>query len=177
MISFRNEKIVLTNIEPGLNPDTNELASIILARLGLLPRKEGSTDKMHLTFLQMYEKTKLANREKRPESAVITVEEMAMYAGITRQTMYDYLRRWLELNLIVKTSYIKDSKVIIGYKLNGNTLESAFEKATMEVRNNMEVTMKFIKELQKTIKNEKISQSQQQIRHENEEKMLAISEN
>lgn len=90
----------------------------------------------------------------------MTVEEMGYFAGITRQTMYDYLRRWLDLNLIVKTSYIKDNKVIIGYKLNGNTLEQAFERAFVQVKNNMDTTLKYAQELQKLVKNEKISETQ-----------------
>jgi hypothetical protein len=155
-------KIVLTNIEPSLNPNSQELASIILERVGLTPRKAGSTDKMHRPFLELYERSKVANKEKRPEKAVLAVEEMALYAGITRQTMYDYLKRWLQLDLIVKTSYIANGKVIIGYKLNGNTLESAFEKATQKISNNMENTLKYVKELQRVIKNEKISDKQQQ---------------
>ncbi len=92
----------------------------------------------------------------------MTVEEMGLFAGITRQTMYDYLRRWLSLNLISKTSYIKDSKVIIGYKLNGNTLENAFEKAHQTIQNNLVLTQNLIKELQKKIKNEKISNAQKE---------------
>ncbi len=58
----------------------------------------------------------------------MTVEEMGSYAGITRQTMYDYLKRWLALDIIIKTSYIgSNQKVVIGYKLNGNNIESAFQ--------------------------------------------------
>ena len=110
-------------------------------------------------MLELYERAKVANREKKPEEAVMTVEEMGMYAGITRQTMYDYLRRWLDLNMIVKTSYIKDNKVIIGYKLNGLTIEAAFEKAMSRITNNMKETKDYINQLQKLIKNEKISQS------------------
>lgn len=161
MINFQKTKIVLTDSEPGMNPGSEELASVVLSRIGLEPRKKGSTEKMHLTFLEIYEKTKLANKLKKPEEAVMTVEEMGAFAGITRQTMYDYLKRWLDIGLIVKTSYIKESKVIIGYKLNGSTLDAAFEKSMMNVRNNLELTMKYIKELQRIIKNEKISQTQQ----------------
>ena len=153
-------KIILTNHEPGMNPSSEELAIIILARTGLMPRKKGSTEKMHRTFLELYERAKFANRDKRPEKAVMTVEEMGTFAGITRQTMYDYLKRWLDLNLIVKTSYIKDSRVIIGYKLNGPTLETAFEKATQIISANLENTQKYVKELQRLVKNEKIAQTQ-----------------
>lgn len=161
MIKFKNTKIVLTDSEPGMSPNSEELASIVLSRIGLEPRKKGSTEKMHLTLLELYERMKQASKLKKPEEAVMTVEEMGAFAGITRQTMYDYLKRWLDIGFIVKTSYIRESKVIIGYKLNGNTLDSAFEKSMMQIRNNLELTMKYIKELQKLIKNEKISQFQQ----------------
>ncbi|MBW3023078.1 hypothetical protein KY308_03165 [Candidatus Woesearchaeota archaeon] len=155
-------KIILTNKEPGLNPTSDELAKVIISRVGLEPRKTGSTEQMHKVFIELYEKSKLANREKRPESAVMTVEEMAVFAGITRQTMYDYLKRWLELNLIIKTSYIKDGKVIIGYKLNGATIESAFEKSILKIQNELDITKKYVSELQRILKNEKISQKQKE---------------
>ena len=127
-----------------------------------MPRKKGSTDKMHKTLVEMYERAKQANRKKQPELAVMTVEEMGLFAGITRQTMYDYLSRWLDLKLITKTSYIKDNKVIIGYKLNGSTLENAFEKTSLAIQSNLDLTKKYIQELQKLVKNEKISESQKQ---------------
>ncbi len=152
-------KVVLTNHEPGLSPSSEELARVILARIGLEPRKTGSTEKMHSVFVEMYERSKMANKEKKPEAAVMTVEEMGIFAGITRQTMYDYLKRWLDLQLINKTSYIKDGKVIIGYKLNGSTLDSAFEKAMQMVSNNLQTTQKYVQELQKLLKNEKIKQT------------------
>ncbi|MFW5852788.1 MAG: hypothetical protein ACOCUR_02050 [Nanoarchaeota archaeon] len=154
------EKIILTEHEPGMNANSEELARVIINRLGLSPRKEGSTDKMYRTLLEMYERTKKANREKNPELSVMTVDDMGYFAGITRQTMYEYLKRWMSLNLIVKTSYIKEGKVIIGYKLNGNTLEQAFEKSMQKIRNNMELSMKYIKELQRIVKNEKLSYGQ-----------------
>jgi hypothetical protein len=160
VIDFKQTKIVLQNPEPSMNPTSEELAKIIMCRMGLEPRKSGSTDKMYRTLMELYERSKLANREKKPENAVMTVEEMGAFAGITRQTMYDYLRRWLDLNMIVKTSYIVDNKVVIGYKLNGTTLEASFEKAKQQISNNLELTMKYIQQLQKLIKNEKISQSQ-----------------
>ncbi|MEK6886925.1 MAG: hypothetical protein AABW88_03765 [Nanoarchaeota archaeon] len=158
-------KIVLTNHEPNMNPTADELSKVIMHRMGLMPRKEGSTDKMQNVLVEMYEKMKSAQREKHPEAAVMTVEEMGLHAGITRQTMYDYLKRWVELDLINKTSYIADGKVIIGYKLNGNTLESAFEKSVQRITNYLETSMKYVRELQKLIKNEKISASQ----HKNQE--------
>ncbi len=156
------QKIVLTNIEPELNASSEQLAKIIIERLGLMPRKENSTDKMHCVLIELYERAKIANREKLPTKAVITVEEMGMYAGITRQTMYEYLKRWLEVDMIVKASYItQDNKVIIGYKLNGPTLEHAFERARKKVHEHLDKTQSYILELQKIVKNEKISQSMQ----------------
>ncbi|MFP4656564.1 MAG: hypothetical protein ACLFNK_03210 [Candidatus Woesearchaeota archaeon] len=154
------QKIILTENEPGMNANSEELAKVIVNRLGLSPRKEGSTDKMYRTLVELYERSKRANREKNPEHAVMTVDEMGYFAGITRQTMYEYLKRWMSLNLIIKTSYIKEGKVVIGYKLNGNTLEQAFEKSMQKIRNNMDTTLKYIKELQRIVKNEKLSGSQ-----------------
>jgi len=84
---------------------------------------------------------------------------MGNFAGITRQTMYDYLKRWIDLDLIAKTTYIYQGKVIIGYKLNGNTLENAFEKAAQRINNHVEITLKYVRELQKTLKNEKLSET------------------
>lgn len=149
-------KYVLSKREPGMNPNSEELASVIIERLGLSPRKEGSTDKMHKTLIELYERQKKANREKKPELAVLTVEEMSILAGITRQTMYDYLRRWLDLNLIAKTSFIDNSKVVIGYKLNGSTLEAAFERAAGRINEHLNDSRRYILELQRIIKNEKI---------------------
>lgn len=160
MIDFKASKIVLQNHEPGMNPTSEELARIIMTRLGLEPRKSGATDKMYRVMTELYERAKVSHREKKPEHAVMTVEEMGAFAGITRQTMYDYLRRWLELSMIVKTSYIVDNKVIIGYRLNGSTLETSFEKARQQITNNLELTNRYIQEMQRRIKNEKISQTQ-----------------
>ena len=155
------EKIILTDITPiSTSPDSKELANVIISRIGLCPRKKGSTENMYKTLIELYERTKRANQEKRPELAIITVEEMGHFAGITRQTMYEYLDRWTILDLIVKTSYIYESKVIIGYKLNGNTLETAFERVLLKIKNSLEITQKYIRELQRTIKNEKLSQTQ-----------------
>lgn len=150
-------KIILTDAEPSsVNPDSKELANTIINRIGLMPRKKGATENMYRTLLLLYERTKQANQEKKPELGVVLVEEMGASAGISRQTMYDYLGRWMQLNLIVKTSYIVEGKVVIGYKLNGNTLEGAFEKSMVQIKNNMNRTLQYIRELQKTIKNEKL---------------------
>ncbi len=154
-------KIILTDIEPGLNPTSGELSEVIIQRLGLMPRKSGSTDKINRVLLELYERAKAAGREKNPSLSVMTVEEMALFAGITRQTMYDYLKRWLDLNLIVKTSYIDENRsVVIGYKLNGNTLEAAFDKVRQRINNNLDFTAKYISELQRVVKNEKIRAAQ-----------------
>jgi hypothetical protein len=144
-----------------MNPTAEELSKVIMHRMGLMPRREGANEKMHNILVELYEKMKTSQREKHPEAAVMTVEEIGLHAGITRQTMYDYLKRWIELDLISKTSYIMDGKVIIGYKLNGSTLESSFEKAVQKISNHLENSMKYVRELQKLIKNEKISASQQ----------------
>lgn len=160
-----SEKIILRDIMPSsLNPDSKELANIIINRIGLMPRKKGSTENMYKVLIELYEKTKRANQNKRPEMGIMTVEEMGNFAGITRQTMYEYLSRWTEIDLIVKTSYIWEGKVIIGYKLNGNTLETAFDRIFVKVKNSLDMTKKFVKELQKSLKNEKLSQHQK-MRH------------
>ena len=156
------KQIILKDAEPGLNPSSKELAEIIIERIGLAPRKKGSTDKIYKVLIELYERAKTASREKDPRKALMTVEEMAFFAGITRQTMYDYLKRWLLLNIIMKNSYLnEEKKVVIGYRLTGNTLEQAFEKAAIKIRGNVETTLKYTHELQRIIKNEKISKAQQ----------------
>lgn len=157
---FADTKIILTNFEPGLNPSSDDLANVILSRTGLLPRKKGSTDRMHHVLLELYERSKQAYRKKKPELSIMTVEDMGLFAGISRQTMYDYLGRWTELGLIAKTSFVCDGKVIIGYKLNGPTLERAFERSISAIQENLNATMTLIRELQRSVKNEKISEAQ-----------------
>ncbi len=153
-------KIILTNIEPGLNATSEEMANVLIQRMGLMPRKKGSTEKMHKVLIHLYERAKLATREKDPKMAIMTVEDMGVSAGITRQTMYEYLRRWLELDMIIKTSYIDQwNKVIIGYKLNGATIEVAFERAKRKVIAHLDDTQKYVIEMQKLLKNEKISET------------------
>jgi len=152
--------IILSNEEPGIDAGSEEMATAVINRLGLMPRKKGSTERMNMVLIELYERAKKAARDKKPTLALMTVEEMGSFAGITRQTMYDYLKRWIDLDLIVKTSYIdKDEKVVIGYKLNGATLENAFEKARARINNNLDISLKIIRELQKTIKNEKIKET------------------
>ncbi|MFW5852956.1 MAG: hypothetical protein ACOCUR_02915 [Nanoarchaeota archaeon] len=152
------DKIVLMNEEPTINAGSEELSTVVIKRLGLMPRKKGATEHINKVLLEFYERSKIASKEKSPTLAIMTVEEMATFARITRQTMYDYLKRWLMLDLIVKTSYIdRNDRVVIGYKLNGANLEKAFEKARMKIENNLAFTEKYIQELQRTVKNEKLS--------------------
>ncbi len=152
-------KIILTDVEPALGANSGELSNVIINRMGIMPRKRGSTERLNQVFLQMYERSKAANREKNPKLALITVEEMAAIAGITRQTMYDYLKRWLTIQLIVKTSYIDEkNRAVIGYRLNGQSLEAAFDKVKSRINGNLELTSSYIQQLQKIIKNEKLSQ-------------------
>lgn len=89
--------------------------------------------------------------------AVLPVEVMAMHAGIKRQTMYDYLGRWLGLNILKKTSFVSDGKVVIGYELNGTNLEGAFKKAEQVISSHATETVDLIKELQNQVKKEKLS--------------------
>jgi len=152
-------KFELEVTEPLPDADTEEIARILLARFGLLPRKKDGQAKMHKLLLELYERKKAANREKRPEDAVMTVEDMGVFAGIKRQTMYDYLGRWLALNLLKKTSFVANGKVVIGYELNGTNLESAFRKAEATVKNHLEQSIDIVKGLQNEVKKEKIRQN------------------
>jgi DNA-binding transcriptional regulator GbsR (MarR family) len=166
-------QFILRHSEPTMNPSSDELANVIIHRMGLMPRKKGSTEKIHRILVELYEKAKVASRDKNPTSALMTVEEMAMHAGISRQTMYDYIKRWLDMDFISKTSYIgAEQKVIIGYKLNGPTLESAFDKSKTKIINNVDITAKYIGELQRILKNEKISKRFDEKRKDNEQQTL-----
>lgn len=159
------KNIILNNTESEFNPSSDSLAKVIVSRLGLLPRKKGSTDSMHKIMLELYEKTKQANREKKPEAAVMTVEEMAAFAGITKQTMYEYLERWLTIEFIVRITYMATvdgkPKKVVGYKLNGTTIEDAFSKVQNVINKNLNQTQNYISELQRMIKNEKIKEKMQ----------------
>jgi hypothetical protein len=152
-------KFELEVTEPLPDADTEEIARILLARFGLLPRKKDGQAKMHTLLLELYERKKVANREKRPEESVMTVENMGLFAGIKRQTMYDYLGRWLSLNLLKKTSFVANGKVVIGYELNGTNLESAFKKAEATVKNHLEQSLDIVKNLQNEVKKKKIKQN------------------
>jgi hypothetical protein len=152
-------KFELEITEPLPDAETEEIARILLARFGLLPRKKDGQAKMHKLLLELYERKKSANREKRPEEAVMTVEDMGVFAGIKRQTMYDYLGRWLSLNLLKKTSFVANGKVVIGYELNGTNMESAFKKAETTIRSHVEQSLDIVRSLQNEVKKEKIRQN------------------
>ena len=151
---MKQTKIILTDIESSINPSSDELANVVISRLGLIPRKKGATKDMPKVLVEMYERSKYASKEKNPQLGVMTVEDMGSCAGITRQTMYDYLKRWLDLQLIKKISFMKDGVLVVGYVLNGNTLENAFQKTKSAIMGNLDVTERYIKELQKELKNE-----------------------
>jgi len=148
-------EIQLHKKEP-IGQTSEELSHVLLARFGLIPRKKDGQAKLHKLLLEMYERKKQANREKMPERAVMPVEEMALHAGIKRQTMYDHLKRWLDLNVLKKTSFVSQGKVVIGYELNGTNLEGAFRKAEATVKAQMDTSFRLIEQLQNEIKKEKL---------------------
>ncbi len=148
-------EFLLANAEP-IGQETEELSKVLIARFGLAPRKKDGTAQMHKLLLELYERKKTANREKKPEIAVMPVEEMALHAGIKRQTMYDYMKRWLELQILKKTSFVSGGKVVIGYELNGNNVEGAFRKAETTLKGHLETSFRIIEQLQNEIKKEKL---------------------
>jgi hypothetical protein len=148
-------KIQLEHREAVTN-DVNELALVLLARFGLVPRKKDGRANFHRLILEFTERKKLATKHKQPELGILTVEEMGLHVGIARQTMYDYLNRWLKLNVLKKSSFVKDGKVIIGYDLNGPTLEAAFRKAETVVKNHLDDSFKVLDKLQSEIKKDKL---------------------
>ena len=152
------KKIILNDTEPEFNADSDALAKVVVSRLGLLPRKRGSNDNMHRIMLELYERCKTATKEKNPKHAVMTVEDMASFAAITKQTMYDYIGRWVDIDFIYRVSFLDDfGKKIVG--LNGSNLEEAFSKVEKVISKNLSITSKYLSELQKLIKNEKIRES------------------
>jgi hypothetical protein len=70
--------------------------------------------------------------------------------------MYEYLHRWLDLNILKKTSFVNEGKVVIGYELNGTNLEGAFRKAESTIKTHLEDSFKLIETLQNEIKREKL---------------------
>ncbi len=153
-------KIQLKHAE-SIDNSPKEIAKTVLIRFGLVPRKKDGTAKFHKLLLELYERKKQANREKRPEIAVMPVEEMGLFSGIKRQTMYDYLKRWRDLQILKKTSFVANGKVIIGYELNGNNIEGSFRKAEYVIKNHLEQSFKLIDEMQNEIKKEKIKAASQ----------------
>ena len=148
-------EFLLDNTEP-VNHEVEELAKVLIARFGLAPRKKDGNAQLHKLLLELYERKKAANREKKPEAAVMPVEEMALHAGIKRQTMYDYLRRWLDLQVLKKTSFVSGGKVVIGYELNGTNLEGAFRKAESTLKAHLDTSFRIIENLQNEVKKEKL---------------------
>ncbi|MFQ5621031.1 MAG: hypothetical protein ACE5FT_04265 [Candidatus Nanoarchaeia archaeon] len=149
-------KFQLEHVEPLPNSSSHELAKAVLSRFGLVPRKKDGTAKFERLLLELYERKKTANKEHKPEAAVMPVEDMGIFSGIARQTMYEYLKRWVGLGILKKTSFVANGKVIIGYELNGNNLEGAFSKASTIIRNHTDASMEIIKNLQLEIKKEKL---------------------
>ena len=149
-------KIQLTNHEPLENSNKKDLAKVLLGRFGLLPRKKDGNAEMQHLLLELIERKKISNKERKPEISVIKVDEMGDLTGIKRQTMYEYLHRWLDLNIIKKTSFVNEGKVVIGYELNGTNVESAFRKAETTIKNQLEKSFKILEELQEEIKKEKL---------------------
>lgn len=152
-------KIQLEQKEALDDSESEEIAKVLLARFGLSPRKKDCNAQMHRLILELYERKKEANKEKRPETAVMPVENMAFFAGIKRQTMYEYLHRWLDLQILKKTSFVSQGKVVIGYELNGTTLENAFRKAEAVIKGHLEQSFRIIEHLQNEIKKEKLRRS------------------
>ncbi len=148
-------EFLLDNAE-AVNNDVHELSKVLLARFGLLPRKKDGSAQLHKLLLELYERKKVANKDKKPEAAVMPVEEMALHAGIKRQTMYDYLNRWLDLQVLKKTSFVANGKVVVGYELNGTNLEGAFRKAESTLKGHMDASFRVIEQLQNEIKKEKL---------------------
>ncbi|MBI4017129.1 MAG: hypothetical protein HY363_05565 [Candidatus Aenigmarchaeota archaeon] len=149
-------KIQLENKEVIDDNSTEQIAMVLLARFGLLPRKKDANAKIHKLLLEIYERKKKANRERAPEAAVVPVDEMGVFAGISRQTMYEYLHRWLDLAILKKTTFVSNGKVITGYELNGQNLEGAFRKAETVIKNHLDYSFKLVDKLQNEIKKEKI---------------------
>ena len=161
-------KIELGYLNPGPGASSEELSKVILARFGLLPRKKDAKAGFHSLLFELYERKKEANRSQNPEKAVMSVEEMGAFAGIKRQTMYDYLNRWLMLQIIKKTSFVKNKTVIMGYELNGSNLENAFRKAETIVKDHVEQSLDLIKELQNEIKKDKLKENFRQTPEESD---------
>lgn len=151
--------IQLSHAEAMPDASPEDIARTILSRLGLIPRKKDGQARMHSLLLELSERKKAGNREKRPELSVMPVEEMGVFASIARQTMYEYLGRWTGLGILKKTSFVTNGRVIIGYELNGPTLESAFKKAEQCIANHVQTTLDLVRRLQTEVKREKLKKA------------------
>ena len=152
-------KIQLEHQEPTDQANIDELSRVLLSRFGLQPRKKDGSAQLHALLIELSERKKASNREKKPELSVIPVEEMAFLAGIKRQTMYEYLHRWLDLNVLKKTSFVSNGKVVIGYELNGPNLEASFRKAESTIKTHLDMSFKILDNLQNEIKKDKLRQN------------------
>jgi hypothetical protein len=148
--------IQLSLSKPLDNSDSKVLMECVLDRFGLLPRKAGAKVRIEALILELYERKKRAYKEKNPNLAIMTVEEMAIFSQISRQTMYDYLDRFLQLSILKKTSVILDKKLTCGYELSSNNLETSFAKALETINEQLSTSMDLIKKLQNEIKKEKL---------------------
>lgn len=154
------DKLVLSTKQAEVGMSAEELAHVIVERLGLVPRKKNATEHTYKLLLELYERQKQSVQMKDPALAIMTVEEMAMYTKISRQTMYEYLGRWLHTGMLQKVSFLDDKrKLVVGYRLCGSTLEDAFGHMRTLLHKHVELTGQYIVDLQKRIKNEKISAS------------------
>lgn len=140
----------------AIDQSIDELAKVLLARFGLLPRKKDGAAQMHRLLLELSERKKQSTKDRKPEAAVMPVEDMGFFAGIKRQTMYEYLHRWLDLGILKKTSFVNQGKVVIGYELNGPTMEMAFRKAETTIKNHLDESFKILDQLQNEVKKEKL---------------------
>lgn len=154
-------KIELKYMNPGEGANSEELSKVILARFGLVPRKKDAKAGFHKLLLEMYERKKTSNNEKKPELAVLGVEEMGAISGIKRQTMYDYLRRWTSLQILKKTTLVSNGVVMSGYELNGVNLEASFKKAEAIIQDHVNKSIDIVKELQNEIKKEKLRKKEE----------------
>ena len=162
-------------MNPGIGANSDELSKVVLARFGLMPRKKDAKAGFHKLLLELDDRKKKAANEKKPELAVITVEEMGNVSGIKRQTMYDYLRRWVSLQILKKTSLVNNGAVITGYELNGFNLENAFKKAEAIIHDHMDKSFKIIKELENEIKKDKLRKNKDENKEENKEEISSIN--
>ena len=58
-------KIELLHMNPGINASSEELAKVVLARFGLVPRKNDAKAGFHKLLLELYERKKKALKEKK----------------------------------------------------------------------------------------------------------------